>query len=348
MVGRIKPDRRDVLSDRSECNETLTASFERVVAKHSLSTALITDGWQPTYKELNATANRLAHAIVSRGGSPNDRVALLLHDAAAIAALLAVLKAGRIVVALTPSHPPARLHKLVEHSQPSLIITESCLRNSAAEIAGADCQVIGFEENSTDGVDHNPSMLIAPQQTAILGYTSGSTGRPKGVMVTHRQVQRSILNHTEAMAYCAEDHIPLFSSLSTGQGMTMTWCALLNGAALCPFPVVTKGVTGLAEWMARRGITVYSSSSSIFRNFMKTVGADFRFPNVRAVRLSSESRHRRTSNCFMLISRTTVGSCTRCLPQKRPLLPGRADCEENRFQRAGFRSERYAGSMTLS
>jgi len=44
--------------------------FEQVVCQHGSRTALIGDGWRPSYEELNTTANRMAHAILARGGSP--------------------------------------------------------------------------------------------------------------------------------------------------------------------------------------------------------------------------------------------------------------------------------------
>ena len=106
--------------------------------------------------------------------------------------------------------------------------------------------------------------------------------------------------HTEAMEYSAADRLPLFGSLSGGQAITATWCALLNGATLCPFAVTVKGLTGLADWMSVHGITVYASSASIFRSFMKALDDGFKFPGVRAVRLSSEPA---TSDDFKLFQR---------------------------------------------
>ena len=282
-------DRQDSPRELRDADKSLAAWFERVAATHQFRTALVSDAWQPTYAELNATANRLAHAIIANGGAPGDRVAILMeHDAPAVAAIVAVVKAARIVVTLNPTHSPARLRELIADCEPALIVTDASLRDLATSIAGPHCAVIGFEEYSAEGANHNLSIVVRPEQVALLGYTSGSTGRPKAVMVTHRQFQRNVHIHTEAMEYCAEDRLPLFGSLSAGQGMFVTWSALLNGAALCPFPVIVKGVTGLADWMTRRGITVYGSSASIFRNFMKTLPPDFRFSGVRAVRLSSE------------------------------------------------------------
>ena len=53
------------------------------------------------------------------------------------------------------------------------------------------------------------------------------------------------------------------------EGATALWF-LLNGAMLCPFPVKTRGITGLADWIIDRELTIYVSSASIFR----TLGQD--------------------------------------------------------------------------
>jgi non-ribosomal peptide synthetase component F len=140
----------------------------------------------------------------------------------------------------------------------------------------------------------------------VLGYTSGSTGLPKAVMMTHRQFRRTALILSEGMNYCADDRLPLFGALSGGQGISATLTALLNGAALCPFPLAVKGVTGLADWLTRRDVNIYASSASIFRNFMKTVEPDFKFSGIRAVRLSSEPA---TSDDFKLFQRHFSESC---------------------------------------
>ena len=58
---------------------------------------------------------------------------------------------------------------------------------------------------------------------------------------------------------------------------------------LCPFPLKTRGITGLADWIIDRGLTVYVSSASIFRTLVKTIDDRLVFTNVRAVRLASEA-----------------------------------------------------------
>ena len=51
---------QDVCRIFPEAERTLPSSFERSVARHRLRTALGSGAWQPSYEELNASANRLA------------------------------------------------------------------------------------------------------------------------------------------------------------------------------------------------------------------------------------------------------------------------------------------------
>lgn len=277
-------------ADGAELDVSLVEAFERAAEAHPTRIALDSGAHRLSYRELNTAANRLAHRLIRGGGVSEDRVAILMaHDAPAIAAVVAAAKAGRIAMALNPGDPASRLGMLIEDAEPSVIVTDAENRPLADDIARPSCKVLTYESETAEGPSHNPSIGIGPEQTVSLVYTSGSTGRSKGVMKTHRQLCRNAAAHTEAMQYTETDRIPLFSAISTGQGTTGLWCALLNGATLCPFPVKSRGVTGLAGWIVDRGLTVYVSSASIFRALVKTIDNRFVFPGVRAVRLASES-----------------------------------------------------------
>ena len=271
-------------------DESLVTAFERVATTFPSRIALSSKAWEPTYRELNETANRLARRMIARGFGLRDRAAILMsHDAPMVAAILGILKAGQVVVALDPGDPVARLKMLVEDAEPSIIVTDVQNETLAAEFACPGCQILNFELENAIGPVANPAIEIPPEQPAFLTYTSGTTGRAKGVLQTHRQLRRAAAAHTEAMQYTENDRIPLFAMVSTGQGSVGLWWILLNGATLCPFPLKTRGVTGLAEWINDRGLTVYVSSASIFRMLVKTIDDGLVFSNVRAVRLASEA-----------------------------------------------------------
>ena len=269
-------------------DETLVTAFEQIVKRFPSRIAVGSDLWQPTYRELNETANRLAHRLIACGGVGDRAVILMSHDAPMVAAVLGALKAGQIVVALDPGDPSSRLNMLIEDSQPSIVIADMQHRGLATELAPASCLILNFESEAAKGPVENPAIDILPEQIAFLVYTSGTTGRPKGVMKSHRQMVGQNVDYEEAIQCSENDRIPLFAAVATGQGSSMLCWPLLNGAMLCPFSVKTRGVTGLADWIIDRGLTVYVSSASIFRALIKTIDDRLVFSNVRAVRLASE------------------------------------------------------------
>ena len=84
--------------------------FEQQVECAPESIALICEGHELTYGELNARANQLAHYLLSQGVGPESRVGLCLdRSLEMVIALFAVLKTGAAYVPLDPSYPEDRL-----------------------------------------------------------------------------------------------------------------------------------------------------------------------------------------------------------------------------------------------
>jgi amino acid adenylation domain-containing protein len=271
-------------------DESLVAAFERITKAFPLRIALGSEASQTTYTQLNETANCLAHCLAIYGSEFESRAAILMsHDVPMVAAALGVLKAGQTVVPLDPGDPLPHLRVLAEDAEPALIITDAQNRSLATALVRSDCRILDFEAATATGSVENPLTSISPERTAFLTYTSGTTGRPKGVMRPHLQLLKTAAAYSEAMQSTQNDRIPLFSSVSTGQCWNTIWWSLLSGAMLCPFRVRTRGITGLADWIIDRELTIYSSSASIFRSLIKTIDDQFLFSTVRAVRLASET-----------------------------------------------------------
>ena len=250
-----EPNRMAAAPFLDDVEISISVRFQQIAALYPSRTALVGAAWQPTYAELDAATNRLANVLISRGGKSGDRIALLMrHDAPLIAATLAVLKAGRMVVVLNPNDPPGRLEQVLADAEPASIVTDLSHHNLAEQIAQKNQGVICFEKQLS-ALAHNPEIKIAPGDPAWLIYTSGSTGRPKGVIQTHRNMVHKVMRLSRGMGLSTEDKIILLGSPSSGQGTTTTCCALLNGAALCPFPIAEKGIAGLKEWMVEKKIT---------------------------------------------------------------------------------------------
>jgi hypothetical protein len=84
----------------------------------------------------NTAANRVAHALLELRGEGPEPVALLIANGAPfVVASLGAAKAGKILVPMDPSFPPARLTAMREQSQASVIVTDSRSLALAHELA---------------------------------------------------------------------------------------------------------------------------------------------------------------------------------------------------------------------
>lgn len=270
--------------------DSLAARFESMAKACSSRAALVSDGWQPTYGQLNSSANRIAHALLARRYAPEGRVAILMrYDSPLIAAIVAVVKTPLIAVVLRPADPVDQLRQIVDHTEPDSILTDVHHRQLADELAGSRRVVIGFEDCAAQGPAHNPNMRIAADATAMLAYSSGTTGPPKTVMMTHREFAEDSTRLSRGAEILREDRIAQFAAICTGSGVKSSFLALLNGATLFPFAVDEKGLGGVGKWLLEREITVTLWPSSIFRSFIRTLGDGLQFPRMRIVRVGGET-----------------------------------------------------------
>jgi amino acid adenylation domain-containing protein len=278
----------DTLSQSAE--SSLPHRFESMASLFANRSALISRSRDMTYGQLNLAANRLATTIVARDLCPGDRVALLMnHDAPLIVGMLAILKAGMVVVTLNPRDPPSRLDDILHDAEVAAILTDVEHLDLANGLVSKDVPVVLFQEHPDAAPQNFDAPPISPDSMAFLIYTSGTTGHPKGVIQTHQNVLHNALRLSLGMQVTIDDRISLLAALSAAQGISTTWCALANGATLCPFPVKEYGLLELRGFIRERQVTILVSSASLFRAFIKTLSDGEHLPSVRLVRLGSEA-----------------------------------------------------------
>jgi amino acid adenylation domain-containing protein len=274
---------------KEEVEQSIPERFEKIVRMYPDRIAVKTENHVLTYAELNATANRVARAILAQLGSVLEPVGLLFEkDAPLMAAMLGVLKAGKFFVLLDLSFPRARIAAILEDSQAGLVVTDrqnvSLAREATTDRSGA------MEFESIDSVisAEDLRLSISPNALAYISFTSGSTGQPKGVVQNHRNLLHRVMLYIDKYQVCATDRLSLLPS-GTSNAVTHSFTALLTGAALFPFDVQKEGVVQLPTWLIHKKISFCWISAPLFRTLAATLTGREGFPDLRLIQLTSDT-----------------------------------------------------------
>jgi amino acid adenylation domain-containing protein len=237
---------------------TVVAQFEARVAESPDSVAVVVEGVETSYAELNARANRLAALLRERGAGPGTRIGLCLRrNVDLTAAMLAVLKTGAAYVPLDPGHPPARVAEIAADARLRAVVTHAEVAAASGAVS-APVVVLDDVRAELDAMPAaNPPLAAEPGDVAYIIYTSGSTGRPKGVLLEHRGVVNFADSTRELFDLTPADRVLGFASITFDVSVFETFSALLTGARLC---LATDGerlsIDRLQSLMERAGITV--------------------------------------------------------------------------------------------
>ncbi|MGH7797111.1 MAG: AMP-binding protein [Candidatus Binatia bacterium] len=284
---------------RDAIEQSIPERFEEIVQKYPDRVAIKTKNHLLSYSGLNNAANRIAQTLLSLRGTKTEPVALLMeHDSPVIAAILGVLKTGKLYVPLDPSLPHLRIKSILEDLQASYIVTNSKNLPLAQSLAGMALDLVNIDDERDNVGDGNLGVRIPPESLSWVIYTSGSTGKPKGVMQNHRNVLHFMMNYTNALHICVDDRLTLLYSFSVNGGAHDIFAALLNGAALFPFDLKEDGFTDLGGWLNKERITIYHSVPTVFRQFAEGLTGQSIFPDVRIVRLGGEPVYKRELHLY--------------------------------------------------
>ncbi|MDQ3403217.1 MAG: amino acid adenylation domain-containing protein, partial [Actinomycetota bacterium] len=238
---------------------TLPGLLEDTAAAYPDTVALVADGVELTYAELDQRTNRLAHLLIRQGVGPERMVALLLpRSADLVIAALAVGKAGAAYLPIDPAYPADRIAFLLGDAHPCAVLTTG---DMADRLPDSENVVLLDWPGLTDGLPaHTPTDAdrlapLLPAHPAYVIYTSGSTGTPKGVVVPHTGIASFAAAEVERFDVRPGDRVLQFSSPSFDASV-LELCMALRGAATLvvppPGPLVGDD---LAEVLRRHAIT---------------------------------------------------------------------------------------------
>ncbi|MFJ6054744.1 amino acid adenylation domain-containing protein [Streptomyces sp. NPDC092307] len=253
-------ERRRVLVEWNDTERDLGSGlvpelFVAQVGRTPDAVAVVADGVEVSFAELDVRVNRLARYLIGQGVGAESVVGVCLpRGVDAVVAFLAAWRAGAGYLPIDPDYPAERIGFMLADSGAVLTLTtEEILddlpagRNRFVALDSAPMRM-QLAAASTDA----PATDNDPRSVAYVIYTSGSTGRPKGVAVTHEGLANYVAWAVDAYGMReGGGGAPLHSSLAFDLTVTSVLVPLVSGSA-----VVADGhggVEGLAGLVRASG-----------------------------------------------------------------------------------------------
>jgi amino acid adenylation domain-containing protein len=249
--------------------------FEAQAALTPKAIAVVQEGEELSYADLNARANQLARYLRALGVSTESRVAVCMERRPyLIVGLLGVLKAGGTYVPLDPHNPPDRLSFMLKDCTPAVLLADPAGRRALPDY-GAPCLDLTDSEPWSAMPTTNLDLARigpTPSDLAYIIYTSGSMGWPKGVAVPHRAVICLVMNNNYA-DIAPNDRVAFASNPAFDASTFEIWAPLLNGASMVPISkedLLTPHRLG--QTLKAYGITVMWLTTGLFNQYCAHMG----------------------------------------------------------------------------
>jgi amino acid adenylation domain-containing protein/FkbH-like protein len=268
-------------------DRSLQELFEEQVERTPDGVALVFEGRELSYRELDRQANQVAHLLRTLGVEPNTLVSLCLERSLEMfVGMMGVLKSGGAFLPLDAQYPVNRLEYMIQDGDTRIMITNTAALPTIEALVASQPQQIEV----LIALDHatRPEwlpeqarfytaadvaalptercpLITGPDDRVYIMYTSGSTGKPKGVPIRQRNLVQFFLWNQDYFGFRPDDRIIQYHTISFDFSTWEIFEALLSGASLHIVAAsVARDVEALADYLIAGRITVLNMTPSQF------------------------------------------------------------------------------------
>lgn len=172
--------------------------------------AIICGDRQLNYRELEARANQLAHALLGLGLKKGAKVAILSRNLPEYGIVFfGAARVGYVLTNISVLYAPDELAYVLEKADVEVLIFDRLFAEKVEAVrpqlnrikafigigaSALDGDVLDFDAFLSGELEEQPDVELSEDDPFCMTYTGGTTGRPKGVLCSHRA--RAVTAHT--------------------------------------------------------------------------------------------------------------------------------------------------------
>lgn len=273
------------LAARVQENESLADVLAPAMALRPDKVALVFEGDEYTYRDLDGRGNRVANALIDLGIQPGERVSMHLDNRPEFLwGYLGIMRCGAVLVPTNVMYTGPEMEHIIEDSGARAVIVLDELED---KMQGLNVDTLEFVVTLTDPknpksncleqmmmvtTDERPDIQRNPDEVAIIQYTSGTTGQPKGAMVSDNNILHVLRNTTDlpgSIDSLEEDSLlltlPLFHAYALDLGINRCFLSVQKMVLFPRFDAVK-----VFQQIQEHKITIFYGAPPMYVAFVNT------------------------------------------------------------------------------
>ena len=249
-----------------------------------------------SHAELAALVRKLEAALRAGGAAPGDVVAVSgVRSFGLVAAMLAVLGIGGVLLTLDPKLPAQRRRAMLEQGEARWRVQVGRAGDDVgAEVTTIHCRPDGTFDpeptgSSATDVGAASAIELRGDAPAYVFFTSGSTGTPKAVLGRHAGLAHFLHWQRTTFGIGPGDRGSQITALSFDVVLRDTFVVLSAGGTLCiPQEADVLDPGRILQWLEDNSVTTVHIVPSLARLWLDMVPKGVRLPRLRRVFFAGE------------------------------------------------------------